>query len=355
MTTIGQVRAGAAPAVEVSRGRPTASLRYDYVTAVLLLWLIGGTFLDGWAHNHFGNDLNTFFTPWHAVMYSGFGAVMALTIGTWFVNMRRGYDWQHVMPNGYELSLIGIGVFGIGGVGDMIWHTLFGIEINIQAAFSPTHQLLIIAEVLLGFGPLRSAMRKVDAPNNLKTFIPVALSMAVSLGAVFLEYQGMNLIVQTYPTVAKLPATLREDQLYQVAGVASGILMSVSLMGLIFLMIRRWGAKLPFGLFTLVFTLLGVALATQRDTYVLALAMLLGGLTADLGILWLRPSEERRREVRVIAIIVPMVLFISYMLILAFTSEIWWSIHTVGGVVVSATLASLALSYLAFLPLTKTE
>ncbi|MEO8613121.1 MAG: hypothetical protein ABI690_34835, partial [Chloroflexota bacterium] len=283
MTTIGQVRAGAAPAVEVSRGRPTASLRYDYVTAVLLLWLIGGTFLDGWAHNHFGNDLNTFFTPWHAVMYSGFGAVMALTIGTWFVNMRRGYDWQHVMPNGYELSLIGIGVFGIGGVGDMIWHTLFGIEINIQAAFSPTHQLLIIAEVLLGFGPLRSAMRKVDAPNNLKTFIPVALSMAVSLGAVFLEYQGMNLIVQTYPTVAKLPATLREDQLYQVAGVASGILMSVSLMGLIFLMIRRWGAKLPFGLFTLVFTLLGVALATQRDTYVLALAMLLGGLTADLG------------------------------------------------------------------------
>ncbi len=355
MTAIGQVRAGAAPAVEGREGRPTASLRYDYAMAVLLLWLIGGTFLDGWAHNHFGNDLDTFFTPWHGAMYSGFGAVMALTIGTWFVNRRRGYDWRHAMPSGYELSLIGTGVFFIGGVGDMIWHTLFGIEINIQAAFSPTHQLLIIAEVLLGLGPLRAAMRKVDAPTNVKTFIPVALSMAVSLGAVFLEYQGMNLIVQTYPSVAKMPATLREDQLYQVAGVASGILMSISLMGLVFFTVRRWGAKLPFGLFAFVFTLLGVALATQRDTYVLALAMLLGGLTADVAILRLRPSEERRRELRAIAVAVPVVLFTSYMLILAFTSQIWWSIHTVGGVVVSASLASLALSYLAYLPVTKPQ
>ena len=355
MTTIGQVRVGAVPAVEVRKSRPTASLRYDYVTAVLLLWLIGGTYLDAWAHNHFGNDLDTFFTPWHGVMYSGFGAVMVLTMGTWFVNMRRGYDWQHAMPSGYELSRIAIGLFFIGGVGDMIWHTLFGIEINIEAAFSPTHQLLIVAEVLLGLGPLRSAMRKVDAPNGVKTFIPVAISMAVSLGAVFLEYQGLNLIVQAYPSIAKMPTTLREDQLYQLAGVASGILMSVSLMGLIFLAIRRWSAKLPFGFFTFVFTLLGLALATQRDTYLLALSMLLGGLTADLGILWLRPSEERRSQVRAISVAVPLVLFSSYMLILAFTSEIWWRIHTIGGLVVSATLASLVLSYLVFLPVTKPE
>lgn len=355
MATIGRVQAGAAPGVAGREGRPTSSLRYDYVTAVLLLWLIGGTFLDGWAHNHFGNDLDSFFTPWHGVMYSGFLAVMALTVGTWFVNMRRGYDWRHTMPSGYELSLVGIGLFSIGGVGDMIWHTLFGVEINIQAAFSPTHQLLIVAEVLLGLGPLRSAMRKVDAPNGVKAFIPIALSIAVSLGAVFLEYQGMNLIVQTYPSVAKMPATFREDQLYQVAGVASGILMSVSLMGLVFLTIRRWGAKLPFGFFTFVFTLLGIALATQRDTYVLAMAMLLGGLTADFGIRWLRPSEERRREIRVIAVAVPMVLFTSYMVILAFTSPIWWSIHTVGGLVVSASLASLVLSYLVFLPVTKLQ
>jgi hypothetical protein len=355
MTTIGGIRAGANSAVGVRQKRPATSLRYDYVTAVLLLWLIGGTFLDAWAHNHIGNDLDTFFTPWHGVMYSGFLAVMALTVGTWFVNTRRGYDWRHTMPAGYELSLIGIGLFGIGGVGDMIWHTLFGIEVNIQAAFSPTHQLLIIAEVLLGLGPLRSAMRKVDAPNSLKAFIPIALSMAVSLGAVFLEYQGMNLIVQAYPSVARMPATFREDQLYQVVGVASGILMSISLMGLIFLTIRRWSANLPFGLFTFVFTVLGFAMATQRDTYVLALAMLLGGLTADLGVLWLQPSEERRGQVRALAVAVPMVLFSSYMLLLAFTSEIWWSIHTVGGLVVSSTLASLVLSYLVFLPSAKSE
>ena len=100
MATIERVRIGAALAVEAREGRPTSSLRYDYTTALLLLWLIGGAYLDSWAHYHFGNNLETFFTPWHAVLYSGFGVVMLLTLGTWFVNMRRGYDWRHAMPTG---------------------------------------------------------------------------------------------------------------------------------------------------------------------------------------------------------------------------------------------------------------
>src|SRR6266536_4204640 len=43
----------------------------DLVTLVLTAWLIGGLFLDGWAHNT-RPQLETFFTPWHAVFYSGF-------------------------------------------------------------------------------------------------------------------------------------------------------------------------------------------------------------------------------------------------------------------------------------------
>src|SRR6266540_947312 len=50
--------------------------RGDLVTAVLGAWLVGGAFLDGWAHNT-RPGLETFFTPWHAVLYSGYAASAA--------------------------------------------------------------------------------------------------------------------------------------------------------------------------------------------------------------------------------------------------------------------------------------
>jgi hypothetical protein len=49
----------------------------DWTVALGGLWLIGGLHLDGWAHHHI--RLDTFFSPWHAVLYSGFG-VTALPV-----------------------------------------------------------------------------------------------------------------------------------------------------------------------------------------------------------------------------------------------------------------------------------
>ena len=43
-----------------------SSLRFDWLMALLGVWLIGGLYLDGWAHNH-NPDLETFFTPWQRI------------------------------------------------------------------------------------------------------------------------------------------------------------------------------------------------------------------------------------------------------------------------------------------------
>jgi hypothetical protein len=43
---------------------------FDWVTVALRAWLQGGGFLDGWAHHH-GRVDASFFTPWHAVLYTG--------------------------------------------------------------------------------------------------------------------------------------------------------------------------------------------------------------------------------------------------------------------------------------------
>ncbi|MEA2241717.1 MAG: hypothetical protein QOD24_1273, partial [Solirubrobacteraceae bacterium] len=80
-------------------GQARMTPRGDLVTIALATWLIAGLFLDGWAHNT-RPSLETFFTPWHAVFYSGFVAV-ALWIG-WLARSRRepGRTWAQALPRG---------------------------------------------------------------------------------------------------------------------------------------------------------------------------------------------------------------------------------------------------------------
>jgi hypothetical protein len=63
--------------LETARNTRTDSRR-DLVTELLGLWLLLAVFLDGWAHLHLPG-LETFFTPWHAALYSGMLATAAWT------------------------------------------------------------------------------------------------------------------------------------------------------------------------------------------------------------------------------------------------------------------------------------
>lgn len=355
MASVENITTSLRPSTKSRADRPTASWQYDLAMSLLLLWMISGAYLDGWAHNHIGDDIETFFTPWHAALYSGFGMVMLLTFGTWLRNISQGYRMQRAMPGGYELSLIGAALFGLAGIGDMIWHTLFGIELNIEAAFSPTHQLLLISMVMLAFGPLRSAMRKNDAPGSLLSFLPATLSITLAIAGLQFLFQSMNLFVAPYATSPYAADAISQADTLQSLGIASGILQGALLVGIALLCIRRWGSNLPFGVFSIVYTLNGIGLATQRDEYRLIPAMLIAGLTADLIIRFMRPSDERRAAVRIFAIAVPLILFTGYFVTLAFTSDLWWSIHTIGGVAVSAAGAALLVSYLAFPPVSQPE
>lgn len=58
----------AKPEVRVS----TANAIFDRVMLVCSAWFVGGVYLDGRAHVHL--KVETFYTPWHVVLYSGFGA-----------------------------------------------------------------------------------------------------------------------------------------------------------------------------------------------------------------------------------------------------------------------------------------
>jgi hypothetical protein len=55
------------------------SVRFDWAIVVLWGWLLGGLYVDGWAHNHLATTLESFLTPWHAAFSSGFLPVAGVT------------------------------------------------------------------------------------------------------------------------------------------------------------------------------------------------------------------------------------------------------------------------------------
>src|SRR5438128_1253234 len=128
---------GATRTRPISRaGHAVSSLAYDRVMVLLSAWLIGGLFVDGWAHVNLAS-LETFFTPWHGLFYSGFFAVFA-GLGVGIGRGRAaGFSGRNAIPAGYELSLLGAAIFTLGGVLDMLWHIVFGIEVSVEALLSP--------------------------------------------------------------------------------------------------------------------------------------------------------------------------------------------------------------------------
>jgi len=207
--------------IETPLAAPTGKLpalggwRFDWMATVLFALLIGGVYLDGWAHNH-GKVDNSFFTPWHAVLYSGLTLVGIFLVVNLLLNHRKGYPWLEALPPGYSASLFGVIVFGVGGVLDLIWHILFGIEVSVQALLSPTHLMLGLGGVLIVTGALRSAWLRLPEHKNYGwvQLMPAVISIAilVSLFAFFTQYAHPQ--VSTYSssdaryTATNLPTSL---------------------------------------------------------------------------------------------------------------------------------------------------
>jgi hypothetical protein len=134
-----------------------ATPREDAVMVLLAACLIGGALSDGWAHANVIETLEGFFTPWHGLLYAGFAGSAAWTF--WLAYQRRDQAprwWRDGWPAGYRLGAIGVLLFLTAGLVDMVWHETIGIEVGLEAAFSPSHMVLAASGVLIVTSPLRS-------------------------------------------------------------------------------------------------------------------------------------------------------------------------------------------------------
>src|SRR5262252_11193077 len=93
-----------------------APARFSWVMVGLSAAVAAGAHVDSWAHGHVAATLETFFTPWHALLYASLAATMAFLVVCAAWTGARPWEWARALPDGYALSLAGCVLFGIGGV-----------------------------------------------------------------------------------------------------------------------------------------------------------------------------------------------------------------------------------------------
>ncbi len=330
---------------------PRGGLRFDFIIAFFCLTMIIGLYIDGWAHNHNGAD-ETFFTPWHFLLYASMAVVGIVLVYTQYRNVGRGHVWSKALPRGYLLSLIGVVAFFASGGVDFVWHSLFGIEDSISALLSPPHLLLATAGAFIVLGPLRAAWSRPDAetPAGWRGLLPALMSMLVAL-SVFTFFTA-------YANLYTFGSYLTYDPfgfefVYDVTGIAFVVFPAALFVGAILLLLRRW--KLPFGSVTLLVfgnaLLMTCLYLPENERYIVMIVVApVAALICDVLMAKLRPSAERRGALRLFAFTLPVVLFGSALAGLVATTGLYWNIHMWLGVTFISGIAGLCLSYISVPP-----
>ena len=336
--------AGAATAA----GRPRARWGDDLAAALLGTWVVGGLFLDGWAHvNQPG--LETFFSPWHAVFYAGFlvsVAVLARLVG----RFQRGRFDPALVPAGYGLGLVGVALFVAGGVADGAWHTAFGVEVGVAALLSPSHLLLLAGGLLMVTSPVRSAWSSPELPARAPALalLPALWAAALTTAVVLFFFQYLSAFVTRTPSAAAAGGP--DGLLTTIVGVASVLVTNLIVVAPVLLLARRW--RLPFGTVTLLVTMGAAGITALRELALGALvpAMVAGGLATDLLVARLRPGPDRPGAFRAVAALAPLLLWGAWLAAYALAYGVAWPPELWAGVLGMASLGGLALSLLALPP-----
>ncbi len=333
------------------------SIALDYAVGICGVWISGGFFLDAWAHGHV--PVESFFTPYHAVFYSGILAA-AVIIGAFALHFRRlGYPWPDAIPSPYRLALLGIPIFILGGIGDMLWHRAFGIEEGVDALLSPTHQILGLGIFFLSSGPIRSVLAARRGGMGVASQLPLVLGLATWL---ILAHFGTAYAFDPAAgrTNAPPPITPFTSQYltalaigyYKVStGVLVVIFQSTLITGFVLWFVSR--IRPAPGMLTLLLMIgnTPAAAAFTNQTPLLAVTAVqsfLTGVLADFLVLRYdpQPVAGSRGAFRWFAAIVPMTYIGVYLAATWFSDRIWWDWNVALGSWIWSGVAGFALSLL---------
>jgi hypothetical protein len=304
--------------------RPAATDRANLVLTLLAAWFTAGLLLDAWAHNNVP-ELESFFTPWHAVFYSGFSATAGWIL--WTARAALGQRRWDLVPRGYGSSLVALVVFAIAAVGDLTWHTVFGIEQSIDILFSPTHLLLVAAMFVIVTTPVRVAWGERTGPNpGWRRLLPALGSTALATTLILLFLQYANVLAYDAGDVVGGLSDL--DEGWTAGLVSSMAVTTIVLMAPLLALARRW--VLPFGttiiLYAAAASLSGAV--TGFGNAELLIGLVVAGAGVDLLGRALRPTADRPVQFRAFAALSPLLTWTAFIATAYATAP---PIHSPGG------------------------
>lgn len=304
----------------------------DRAFVALAGWLMTGVYLDAWAHVSRLPD--SFWTPWHAILYSGLLACGA------FLFVLRGTSYRVLLGRGYALSLVGFAIGAIAGVADAIWHTVFGIEFDIEAAVSPPHLAVAVGIGLVVTGPVRVAWAK-------RSFgLPAALSLLYGLSIVTVIVDYANPFSSPFGAG---PAPSREvAQLEQTVALFAFTAYAALLAGATVIAVRSDARAAPWLGFVIGAN--GVAMTlVNGPLHPGAVPLLLGvalftGCAVLVAAASLRPSVERPWMLRAFVFLVPVFAYVAYSVAVTLGLGTWWSPTFWNGLIAVGSLTALLVS-----------
>jgi hypothetical protein len=337
--------------------RPHTEPWEDRVTVVLATLTLFAVFYDGLLHNNTG-ELDKFWSPAHISMYIGL-TVLGGWIGYVFLRHQpkgRLEISMKAVPHGYGLALVALPLAALGGPGDFAWHAAYGFENQVDAPFSPTHQMLFLSGALLGGIPLASMWARIGRKPSLQQLWPAVLSMTAVVAMV--NFTFMNLLPFFWamvPTSAFQEDLLRHNDAYAPGSgivhpeglaeaaahygdepfpyylfanmqVIGGIMIfTVVLVASVLYLRRRW--ELPFGSVTLMCSVLSVLFPffTEFRQLHLIPALIITGLLIDLLVQWLTGSAPATPvRARLLGCLIPLAIWIPYELSIAIADGLGW-------------------------------
>lgn len=321
-----------------------ASKKFDWVYIFFTgLWTFGA-FIDGWAHNNIISSIESFFTPWHVVFYAGIILTGILLVVYLYINYRNGYPWKYALPKEYFFGLVGVIITIIGGIGDLGWHAIFGIEDGTEALLSPTHLLLAIGGAMAVAAPLHAVWyrHKSELIHSLPTIISAAYFFSIITFMLQFLYP-FNLPWMAESLVVANPVQLEYSIMF---GIANILVYTVVVVGIILSTVKHW--IFPFGSFTAILgvnTLLMVSMSGYHFEFVVS--SIIAGLIIDaLYRYFIKENQHRMPHIHLFAFLVPLVIFSAYMAAIFITDNIIWTVHMWTGAIFIAGIVGYLMSYL---------
>jgi hypothetical protein len=309
------------------------------ITMIMGIWLIAGVFIDGFAHNH--GAVESFFTPWHAILYSGYLACALWILILIVQNKSVGNHatWMEAVPEGYKLGAAGVIIFFIGGICDMIWHIVFGIEKHIDALLSPTHLILLSGGLLIITIPYRALSKtEKDETPTFTRLLPALTSVALTFAvmAFFLMY--------AWSFRNNLSGAHEEDAVAR--SIVDFLVTTMLLVLPVMLILRRW--KLPFGTVTYFFVFESILMNVLDgfNHFSSSVILLISGVAGDLLFRMIKDKKSFEWQYRGVFFLLPVFIWSLYFLDLRVFHKLSWTPELWGGAIFLSGLCSLGLSIL---------